>query len=229
MPIPWRTHLIWTAGGPLVLENLSSDQVRQLLMRFSVEALLVSVAVSLIYFRLGLREALKTIDGVASKLILSFLVLLTVVQLVDRWQYHFPPKLSFFPLARFAMYQTGKSYEKVLNYRFDGYFDGTAREINPCNEFAAVGLPSLSTRFRIIAQKLLSDDTQQIDSAKEQLHAYCDSIVRQRHALRLPVPDSIHFCVEHCYLPHGSTKPIHETATSVAIATAPLAAKQGEQ
>ena len=207
-----------------MFEELTAAQVQQYLIRFSIEAILLSSCLLVAYFGLGFRQVLQTIGGWRAKTILFFLVALTTTQLVDRWQYHFPPKISFFPLARFAMYQTGRVQDPVMSYRWEGQFESTVQEINPICEFPAVGLPSLSTRFRIIAERLQSADTQQVAWAQQQIRAYGAALLRQRQAKQQPVPHQLRFLVESCHLaadspiPHRTTEQAYEFSTSSILA-----------
>lgn len=170
-----------------MFEQLTTDQVIELLVRFSIEAVLLSICVLLAWFKFGLRTIVSRLGRWQAKTVTAFLIILTTVQLVDRWQYHFPSRLSFYPAARFAMYQTGKSQGSVASYRFEGKFDNSWQEVNPTEELSAIGLPSLSTRFRIIARKLVSEDVEQNNWARQQIEIYCEAI-KNLHIRRNELP-----------------------------------------
>ena len=118
-----------------------------------------------------------------------------MIQLADRWQYHLPERMSFYPLTRFAMYQTGSTAQKVESYRFEGRIDGVYREINLTEEFRAIGLPAINSKFRMISKKLRSQHATDVRWAESQLAHYCQSVVRLGKARGESLPDEIRFIV----------------------------------
>ena len=190
-----------------MLEGIPADQIRELLIRFSLEAVFLVACLLALYFCCGLRQVFARLGGWRGRACIAFFVALTVVQLVDRWQYHFPARVSFYPLARFAMYQTGTASDHVDSYRFDGLFDGHYEEINLSERFRAVGLPSLNTRFRVISEKLISDDSDDVIWAEEQLRDYCRSVAHELRARGEELPAEIRFVVERHDVSRGHQDP----------------------
>ena len=180
-------------------EQLTAHEIVDLLIRFGIESILVTACLVFAWLRLGLRQVCLRLGKWQSRVMLGFLMLLTMTQLVDRWQYHFPSRISFYPLARFAMYQTGQAKGSVTSYRFEGSFDhGNAdfREINITREFSAIGLPPINTRFRVISQSLISDVPAKVEWSERQIAGYCRGIVSLRRRRNAPVPVRIRFVVE---------------------------------
>lgn len=177
-------------------EQLDTSQIASLLVRFSIESLLLALFLWLAWFRLGLRNACRRLGPWQTRVIFGFVALMTLAQVLDRWQYHFPSRISCYPLARFAMYQTGQPREYVRSYRFQGLFGDEIREINITREFPAIGLPPTNTRFRVISRDLISDDQQKQAWAKRQITGFCRGIVDLRRERNLEVPSTIWFVVD---------------------------------
>ena len=180
-------------------EELSSTQIVELLIRFGIEALILVALLLLAWFRLGLKQTLQGVGRWQSKVVVGFFVILTITQLIDRWQYHFPSRISFYPMARFAMYQTGEARPTVRSYQFTGKFadeESGFCNINITKEFPAIGLPPTSTRFRVISRELVSGDRAKVEWAERQIRAFCRGICELKRNRGEPVPRSIRFVVE---------------------------------
>lgn len=179
-----------------MFDQLSSSQIAELLVRFSLESIVVIGCLLIAWFRLGLKSIVTGMGRWSARFVIAFFLLWTLVQLVDRWQYHFPQPISFYPLARFAMYQTGTSRPSVQSYRLEGEIKGVYRELNPVEHFSAIGLPSLSTRFRVIASAIESNDPDKKNWARNQIKLYGIGIARKRASIGETIPASYRFVVE---------------------------------
>lgn len=123
----------------------------ELVIRAVLELLFVlGVVVALLFFT-DLRKRLYPLGAAALSIVFVFFAAWGVVQMVDRWQYDYPQKVSFIPLTRFAMYQAQLAESVEASYSWQATLaDGTVREVNIADEFSSIGLPPLSTRMRVL-------------------------------------------------------------------------------
>jgi hypothetical protein len=173
--------------------GFSRAELLELLLRCALEAVLLLGGGYLLLRRTALWNELAPL-GRRRGVVVGFLCAWAVVQLVDRFQYHFPPKFGFFPLARFAMYQIGWKRRVIETYRLEGEWrGGERRELNPTRVFAGVDLPSMHTRFRTIRESLATGTAKKRVWASEQLRLYGGSFLRELGARGEPLPIRIHF------------------------------------
>lgn len=191
-----------------MLENLPQDVLVNYLIRFSLESAALLVFLYMLGKRFGLLADIRGLAGSRqavwpARIVIGVFALWIFAQCADRLQYHFPQKLSFFPFARFAMYQTGTALPHVDSYSFYLRYGGELREYNPTVEFSAIGLPSISTRFRVIAEKLISPKRAANDWARMQLDLFSNSFIRSETMHGRPRPDGVIFLVRRFDVSNG--------------------------
>mgnify|MGYP003671866312 CR=1 FL=1 len=83
----------------------SSEVTAELVVRAGLEFIFVlGVFVAILIFS-RLRQRLFPLGAAALTVLFLFLAAWGGAQMLDRWQYDYPQKLSAVPLTRFAMYQ----------------------------------------------------------------------------------------------------------------------------
>jgi hypothetical protein len=160
-------------------------------LRFGAETIFLCLLVLAIFRWGSIGKLFEAFDPSTRFKVLVLLSLCFFAQCVDRLQYNFPPLFDLFPFARFAMYQYATVKDPVSAYRFEGiYNDETREHLNFTRAFSAIGLPAISSRFRVISEKFeLSDDAGKI-WAREQARLYLSSLMKLRQADGLRIPDS---------------------------------------
>jgi hypothetical protein len=178
--------------------GLSRAELLGMLLRCAIEAVILLGGGYLLLKKTTLWESLAAL-GRMRLVVTGFLALWAVVQLTDRFQYHFPPKFGFFPLARFAMYQIGWKRRIIETYRLEGEWPGgERRELNPTLAFSGVDLPSMHTRFRTMREALAGKNPKKQAWAKEQIRLYGASFLRYFRAHGEAPPERIRFVnVQH--------------------------------
>ncbi len=132
-----------------------SSLLFELLLRSGIEMILLLAIAWILVYKTSLLNRLHALGSERIIGFFLFLLIWTGIHLVDRWQYFYPQKISFYPMTRFAMYQHGIPQDLVQAYKFQiTYADNTTEEVNLTEVFDAVGLPSFSTRMRILAKDL---------------------------------------------------------------------------
>lgn len=162
----------------------------ELIVRATVESALLLILLGLI-FRYFAHKSLKLLGAWRLLGFLVFVLLWTGVHLLDRWQYFYPQKISFYPLTRFAMYQIGDSRPIAKAYDFVGiYRDGSERSENLSQAFRAVGLPAFSTRMRVLTRHIeMGGD--KAEAAKREFLMFIQSYLRYLKAQDKELPSSI--------------------------------------
>ncbi len=156
-----------------MIEGFSRYELFILLSRFFIEAIFLCVFAVFLSRKMGLKKVLSVFIVGRRFLILSFLTLWALVQLLDRFQYHYPQAYSFYPLERFAMYQYAKVADTFDTYQFivtDSR--GEVRELDITKILIDVGLPSVNTRFRRLSEFLLGDNKFKQELALRELDEY---------------------------------------------------------
>lgn len=167
--------------------TLSDAEFFGLLFRFALESCALA-ALAFLILRYGLWRLLRAAGDRCFWFGVGFLALFVFVQAVDRWQYFHRPLVSFFPFARFAMYQTGEPSESIQAYRLT---DPEGNEVNPTQVLSAIGSTSLSSKFAWIASAADSPMPEDQIWAREELEAYARSMRRIAERRGTSFPDSL--------------------------------------
>jgi hypothetical protein len=140
---------------------------------------LVVLVVGFLLLYSNLRKRLFALGAGALVVLYVFLGAWAAVQMLDRWQYDYPQKVSFIPLTRFAMYQAQVKESVQETYSWQATLaDGTSREVNIAKEFSTIGLPPLSTRMRVLLNWAQEDaDTVKHAKAEVELKDYAKGLV----------------------------------------------------
>jgi hypothetical protein len=156
----------------------------ELVIRAVLECLfLVAILGGLLFFT-DFRKRLFSIGAGAITVVFLFVGAWFVVQMVDRWQYDYPQKVSFVPLTRFAMYQAQVRESVEQSYAWQATMaDGSEREVNIADEFEAIGLPPLSTRMRVLLEWMQEPASSEHHAdAEHELSLYALGLVRALEA-----------------------------------------------
>ena len=162
-------------------------------LRCVVEGSLLGGVLALLLWRGHLARLLHSLGRGRSLLAVGFLLAWMAVQLVDRWQYNFPPKVSFYPLVRFAMYQYGEERSEIETYRLRAVDGEERRELNPTKLFFAVGLPSMNTRMQTLRRRLLASDEQVRAAAEREAALWAEGIGSLLESRGEAVPRAVEF------------------------------------
>jgi hypothetical protein len=152
----------------------------ELVIRAALECLfVVAVLAGLLWFT-DLRKRFFALGAGALAVVYIVVGAWFVVQMVDRWQYDYPQKVSYIPLTRFAMYQAQLAESVEQSYSWQATLaDGTQREVNIAEEFSAIGLPPLSTRMRVLLEWVQEPDgSEHRAQAEEELSLYALALAR---------------------------------------------------
>ncbi|MAT18207.1 MAG: hypothetical protein CMF56_06535 [Leifsonia sp.] len=158
----------------------SSEVTAELVVRAGLEFIFVlGVFVAILIFS-RLRQRLFPLGAAALTVLFLFLAAWGGAQMLDRWQYDYPQKLSAVPLTRFAMYQVQIPESVESTYGWEATLtDGSIEQVNIASEFEAIGLPPLSTRMRVLlswtAEPAGSEDELR---AREELRLYAVGLER---------------------------------------------------
>lgn len=129
----------------------SSAVTAELVVRAGLEFVFVLGAFLAILHFSRLRQRLFPLGAAALTVLFLFLAAWGAAQMLDRWQYDYPQKLSAVPLTRFAMYQVQIPESVESTYGWEATLaDGSVEQVNIAAEFEAIGLPPLSTRMRVL-------------------------------------------------------------------------------
>lgn len=152
----------------------------ELIVRAVLELLFLLAILGALLFFTDLRKRLFPLGAAALTVVLVFVGAWGIVQMVDRWQYDYPQKVSFVPLTRFAMYQAQLDESVEATYSWQAKLvDGTEREVNIASEFSSVGLPPLSTRMRVMLDWIQDDEpSDRPTQAKTELTMYAEGLLR---------------------------------------------------
>ena len=165
-------------------------------IRFAAETIFLSLLAYTVFRWGSLSRLFKAFDRSTRFRLLTFLSICFFAQCVDRLQYNFPPLFDLFPFARFAMYQYATVKDPVTAYRFEGvYPDGSREHINFTAEFSAIGVPAISSRFRVIAEKADSSSEADRAWAEDQTRMFLKSLARKRADQHTPTPESFDLLV----------------------------------
>lgn len=180
-----------------MFDEVSTSELIGLAVRAFVEGALILAAFWILFFRLRLWEKLAPLGKRASRIFLTFLLLWTTVQMIDRWQYFYPQPIGFYPVARFAMYQIGESTETVDTFRFVGQNpDGSTEEINLTEHFRSIGLPSLHTRLNVLTDNLQSSDEAEVADAREEIRGFVEGFAALVDSRGQDPPDLVELHLE---------------------------------
>ncbi|TGL35154.1 hypothetical protein EHQ52_11800 [Leptospira koniambonensis] len=136
----------------------------------------------LLFFKFRILEYFQVLDRIKVFWFLTFVLLWTTVQVLDRWQYFFPQKVSFYPLARFAMFQLGKKREVRESYIWTVELEnGEEKDFNPVSSFSAIGQPSLSTRLELLREELDSENNSKKEHGKKEAQLWANSVRNYYH------------------------------------------------
>lgn len=124
-----------------------------LFVRAFIEAALLG-SLLILFVKSNLFSFIRSSAPRLAGFVLSFLIVWTVVQNVDRWQYEYPSNLSFIPLARFAMYQDFEPSRGSYVYSWWAIRGEQATLLNPFDYFGPVKSPSLNSRFASLGAAL---------------------------------------------------------------------------
>lgn len=161
----------------------------EFVFRFSLECVFLCGLVFAIFRWGGLSELFHSFDRTSRRRLLTFLAICFFAQCVDRLQYNFPPRFDLFPFARFAMYQYATVRDPVTVYRLEGvYPDGSREHLNMTKEFSAIGVPAVSSRFRVINEQAESADQTEREWAYKQTALFVHSLARKRAASGQQMP-----------------------------------------
>jgi len=154
-----------------------TPELLELTLRATLEAICIAAAFWIMLFPLGAARHLARL-GPRRLLALTLMMGLWVtVQLADRGQYFYPQPASFYPAARFAMYEAGEPRETIPSYRLAGRFpDGTTREINLATFFPSVDVASLDSRMLAVSAGLRSADPEMRLRAERELEGFVAGI-----------------------------------------------------
>ena len=154
-----------------------SPDLLELTLRATLEALLIAVAFWIMLYPLGAAQHLARLGAVRVVALSAFMVFWIAVHLADRGQYFYPQPASFYPAARFAMYEAGEPRETIPSYRLEGRLaDGSAREIDLASFFPSVDLASLDSRMLTVSSGLRSGDPRARWLAERELEGYVAGI-----------------------------------------------------
>ena len=170
----------------------------ELLIRAGIETCMLLVIIWFLFWR---TQLLKKIQPLGSERMICFGLFFLIwicIQLTDRWQYFYPQKFSLYPLTRFAMYQHGTADEVVESYKFQIEFaDNTTQTANLTQVFSAIGLPSISTRMRVLANDLerAEERPERYVRAVQEINSYMDAYRKWQMGEHphLPSPKRIQF------------------------------------
>lgn len=150
----------------------------ELVIRAVLELGFLLVVLGYLLFFTNLRQRLFPLGAGVLAVVYVFLFAWGAVQMVDRWQYDYPQKVSFIPLTRFAMYQAQIPESVADSYAWDARLvDGTDRPVNIADEFEAIGLPPMSTKMRVLLGWVRDDDDPEKQAqAEEELALYAQGV-----------------------------------------------------
>lgn len=152
----------------------------ELVIRAALECLFVLAVLGGLLLFTDLRKRFFALGAGALVVVYIAVGAWFVVQMVDRWQYDYPQKVSYIPLTRFAMYQAQLAESVEQTYSWQATLsDGTEREVNIADEFSAIGLPPLSTRMRVLLEwSEEPDGSDRHEKAEQELSLYALALLR---------------------------------------------------
>lgn len=152
----------------------------ELVIRAALECLFVLAVLGGLLLFTDLRKRLFSLGAGALAVVYIVIGAWFVVQMVDRWQYDYPQKISYIPLTRFAMYQAQLAESVEQSYSWQATLaDGSQGEVNIAEEFSAIGLPPLSTRMRVLLEWMQEPDgSEQHEQAEHELSLYAIALAR---------------------------------------------------
>lgn len=161
-----------------MIPEIENNLLTELLLRFSLESVILLGSFLVIFHLTAFKQLLSRLPILKKRAIYCFFLCWTLVQCADRLQYHFPPAFSFYPLTRFAMYQTGKVGNSINVYKFLYQSEGQLkkRELSVTKKFSSIGLPSVNSRFNHIGELLLSNDLEKRNNGLKQIKIYCRTV-----------------------------------------------------
>lgn len=150
------------------------------MIRAALECLFVVAVLAGLLLFTDLRKRLFSLGAGALAVVYIVVGAWFVVQMVDRWQYDYPQKVSYIPLTRFAMYQAQLAESVEQSYSWQATLaDGSQREVNIAEEFSAIGLPPLSTRMRVLLEWMQEPDgSEHHTQAEHELSLYAIALAR---------------------------------------------------
>ncbi|PJZ75756.1 hypothetical protein [Leptospira neocaledonica] len=157
--------------------NFSDNELIVLAVKAGLETIALFFILWLLFFKFRILEYLHALNKIVIFWFLLFVFLWTTVQVLDRWQYFFPQKVSFYPLARFAMFQLGKKREIRESYIWTIKLEnGEEQDFNPVSSFSAIGQPSLSTRLELLREELDSQKDSKKEHGKKEAQLWANSV-----------------------------------------------------
>ena len=202
-------------------EQINKEVLQELLIRFSLETVFIALIFLTLYKKTELRDSLLYLSTKKSIALITLFIVMLTVQLVARWQYFIPPKVSFSPFARFAMYQTGSKKEFVTTYDFILISGKKRQRVNITKLFSAIGLPSLNTKFRVILKRLESKDPEMLTWAHSQVKKYAYAITKELKKKEIKV-DALEFIQRRIDTKNGYQNLAIENKSLMTISTTHL-------
>lgn len=154
-----------------------SPELLELTLRATLEGFLIAAAFWLMLYRLDAAQHLARLGTTPVVAFSAFMVFWIAAHLADRGQYFYPQPASFYPAARFAMYEAGEPRETIPSYRLEGRLaDRSAREIDLASFFPSVDLASFDSRMLAVSSGLRSSDPQRRQLAEREIEGYLEGI-----------------------------------------------------
>lgn len=142
-------------------------------IRFVAELALIGLAGWYIFVHLEAARHLMRLGRLPVAAFWLLMVSWLSVQLVDRLHAFYPQTSSYYPLARFAMYEAGNPAETVRLYYIEGLrANDTAIQIDPAEWFPSVEPTALDNRFLVLIGWLESDDGANAARAEREIEGY---------------------------------------------------------
>lgn len=158
-------------------QEVSEELFIELIIRFSLESLALLLILITVY-RSGFFPRSFNLSSKQSVAVVVLFGLWTIVQCADRLQYHYPQALSFFPMARFAMYQIAPTDKRIITYKFR---DEKGEQVSLASTFSAIGLPSVDSKMKYINKLLLSKSIDKKAKGMKELRNYCRGLARAHY------------------------------------------------
>ncbi|MGY3213766.1 hypothetical protein [Mucilaginibacter sp. HD30] len=167
------------------------------LLRYGLEVLFLLALLYFIFIRAKAFNFLKPLGRLKLAAFMLFIGLWTFVQVVDRWQYQFPDKkIEFFPIARFAMFQSGYRTRYIFVHDFFSENNGRRTDYVLADLLRGAGVETLSTKMNsVVIPALQSADEKEKNWAKKEVQKYIRSIYNVLQYQQKRLPDSISFAI----------------------------------
>ncbi|WP_367897789.1 hypothetical protein AB3N61_13045 [Leptospira sp. WS58.C1] len=157
--------------------SFSENELIVLAIKAGLETVALFFILWLLFLKFRILKYFQILNHTSILWFLLFVFLWTTVQVLDRWQYFFPQKVSFYPLARFAMFQLGKKREIRESYIWTVKLEnGEEQDFNPVSSFSAIGQPSLSTRLELLREELDSEKDSKREHGQKEAKLWANSV-----------------------------------------------------